>query len=95
MDRAASERFYALPASPLRTLIVASVDRSVADAANAPFSALRMNSANQCPLLTPERLCPIHAGLGESMLPGVCASYPRVGSSVPRGGGTLPGAFLP
>jgi lysine-N-methylase len=42
------------------------------------FASIRMNETNQCPLLTGERLCRIHAELGEGMLSHACATYPRV-----------------
>ena len=36
-----------------------------------------MNADNQCPLLTPERLCGIQVALGEQMLSHTCHTYPR------------------
>jgi lysine-N-methylase len=41
-----------------------------------------MNAANQCPLLTPDRLCRIQAELGEGMLSHTCATYPRIVNTV-------------
>jgi lysine-N-methylase len=46
------------------------------------FAAIRMNSANECPLLTEERLCRIQIELGEGLLSHTCATYPRVFHSV-------------
>jgi lysine-N-methylase len=37
-----------------------------------------MDGAKCCPLLTSERLCRIHAELGEGMLSYVCSTYPRI-----------------
>jgi lysine-N-methylase len=90
VDQAAYERFQQLPDSPLRSLIEASiieasiltappqgaVDERVAKPAS--FAQIRMDGQNQCPLLTEERLCRIHASLGEGFLPRICATYPRV-----------------
>ena len=47
--------------------------------ANPPdFARIQMNSVNQCPMLTGERLCRIHAELGAQFLGQTCADYPRV-----------------
>jgi lysine-N-methylase len=37
-----------------------------------------MNEANQCPLLTADRLCGIQAEFGEGLLSHTCATYPRI-----------------
>jgi lysine-N-methylase len=42
------------------------------------FAKIRMNGANECPLLTGERLCGVQAKLGEGMLSHACATYPRI-----------------
>jgi lysine-N-methylase len=91
IDRAAYEKYQNLTASPLRTLIVENIAESVegatkgtgsgeiARAGNAVnFAQIRMNSANRCPLFTSERLCRIHAELGEGMLGYACSTYPRI-----------------
>jgi lysine-N-methylase len=80
-----------MPARPLRTLICESVAENAertpsgTDAGNHPkaandavFAQIRMNSANQCPLLTGDRLCRIHAELGEEMLGQTCSTYPHI-----------------
>ena len=41
-----------------------------------------MNGANQCPLLTEDRLCRIQAELGEELLSHACATYPRIVNSI-------------
>jgi lysine-N-methylase len=89
VDQAAYEKFQQLPDGPLRSLIEASViEASILSAPpgavdekafkSASFAQIRMDSQNQCPLLTEERLCRIHASLGEGFLPRICATYPRV-----------------
>ena len=82
IDQAAYEKYQKLPASPLSTLINASILLMPQGAKPANFAKFRMNSENQCPLLTPERLCRIHAELGEGLLSHACATYPRIIQSI-------------
>ncbi|HEY5961318.1 MAG TPA: flagellin lysine-N-methylase [Polyangiaceae bacterium] len=49
-----------------------------------PF-VMQTTAEGYCQFLSPERLCQIHSTLGEQLLPGVCAQYPR---EVARFGGT-------
>ena len=81
MELAARERFQALPESPLKVLIEASVE-GAAEGSGSDSGIFRMNEKHQCPLLTSDGLCRIHAELGEGMLPQTCASYPRVTGSI-------------
>jgi lysine-N-methylase len=90
IDPAALDRYHSLPASPLKSQIIAAIAPAPARGTDAlstsastsampsPPSILRMNDDNRCPLLTQGNLCSIHAQLGEQFLPSVCASYPRV-----------------
>jgi lysine-N-methylase len=88
VDRVAYEKYQVLPASPLRTLIFASIARNSTEGASegdrtassngTAFAQIRMNGENQCPLLTSDRLCRIHAELGEGMLGYTCGTYPRI-----------------
>jgi lysine-N-methylase len=84
VDQAAYERFQRLPASPLRALIEANILTAPPGAVDGKalkptsFAQIRMDGQNQCPLLTEESLCRIHASLGEEFLPRICATYPRV-----------------
>lgn len=88
VDRAAYAKYQSLPASPLRTLIDASILLAPSDASSSDgfgpdgFAKIRMNASNMCPLLTTERLCQIQSECGESFLPHVCASFPRMVRSV-------------
>jgi lysine-N-methylase len=85
IDQAAYERYQSLPDIPLRALIDASVlvnIQPVNGAQPASFAKIPMNGANQCPLLTEERLCRIHAELGEEFLSHTCATYPRIVNSM-------------
>jgi lysine-N-methylase len=87
IDRAAYEKYQILPVGPLRTLIDESVLPTTegaggavgAERSNAGIVAqIWMNGANLCPLLSQDRLCRIHAELGEGLLPHTCATYPRI-----------------
>ena len=82
IDQAAYEKYQKLPASPLSTLIDANILLMPQGAKPANFAKLQMNGANQCPLLTADRLCRIHAELGEELLPHACATYPRIVQSI-------------
>lgn len=81
VEHAARERFQALPESPLKILLDASVE-SAGEGPGPNSGNFRMNDKHECPLLTPERLCRIHTELGEGMLPRTCANYPRVTASI-------------
>jgi len=84
VDRATWDKYQALPESPLRVLIQASVTRApdgaepAGDGKTPIFAKILMNEANQCPILNSEGLCRIHAELGESLLSHTCATYPRM-----------------
>jgi lysine-N-methylase len=41
------------------------------------FSSIPEAAASRCPMLTPDKLCQIHAHHGETLLPSICATYPR------------------
>ena len=91
IDQAAYEKYHSLPASALRTLILEHIDASAVrtrlvaegtngagNAAAGVFARIRMNGANQCPMLSEARLCRIQAELGEGLLSHACATYPRI-----------------
>jgi lysine-N-methylase len=89
IDRTAFEKYRNLPAGPLSDLIAASVvlnctsssgeSATGATANNAvDFAQIHVEGAQQCPLLSSERLCRIHEELGEDMLARACSSYPRI-----------------
>jgi lysine-N-methylase len=82
IDQAAYERYQNLPSTPLRTLIDASILVMPQGAKPAGFAKIRMNEANQCPMLSEDHLCRIHAELGEELLSHACATYPRVTNSI-------------
>jgi lysine-N-methylase len=85
VDQAAYEKYQQLSSSPLRVLI----DESISVTPPGPdgpkpahFAKIRMNSANQCPLLTADRLCGIQAEHGEALLSHTCATHPRIVHSI-------------
>jgi lysine-N-methylase len=84
IDQAAYEKYRNLAASPLRTLIDASVllapnaDAESEARKKQVFAKIRMNDSNQCPLFTEGRLCRIQAELGEGLLSHTCSTYPRI-----------------
>ncbi len=84
IDRAAYEKYRKLPAGPLRTLINASILVTPEDTANvkpAGFANIQTTAANQCPLLTEDRLCAIQKEYGAEFLAHACATYPRIVNS--------------
>lgn len=88
VERKAHEKYQALPASPLRDLIDASILLAPPAATSSDgfgpelFAKIRMTQSNTCPMLTTDRLCQIQAQVGEDYLPHLCAIYPRMIHSV-------------
>jgi len=93
VDRAAYEKYRNLPASPLRTLIqinclIAPAGAICRDGSGqvvpgpAAFAKIRMTASNQCPMLSEDGLCRIQTEWGETFLPNVCASYPRIAHTI-------------
>jgi lysine-N-methylase len=91
IDQVTYEKYKNLPATPLGKLISESIVTTPVNAAeetatgedastrNADqFARVCMDGTNRCPLLTSERLCRIHAELGEQMLSYTCSTYPRI-----------------
>jgi lysine-N-methylase len=88
VDEATYLRYRDLPQSPLRTLIHANLERAPDNGKTAsPFAIIRMTPANQCPMLSEERLCQIQSACGASFLSHACATYPR--TVHPHHGGRL------
>ncbi len=85
VDQAAYEKYQNLPAGPLRTLIDAGILVNIQPAEGAgpaSFARIQMDGANQCPMFSRDRLCRIHAELGEEFLSHACAVYPRIAHSI-------------
>ena len=86
IDEPAWDKYRRLPESPLSVLINASIVRKPAAAESAPstpstakpiFALIRMDGANECPMLSQDRLCRIQSELGEDLLSHACATFPR------------------
>ena len=82
IDKPAFEKYQSLPAGPLRVLLDENIERTPDDANPAHFARMRMGPSLTCPVLTEDRLCRIHAELGEEFLCTTCAVYPRIVSSI-------------
>jgi lysine-N-methylase len=82
VDQPAYERYQTVPAGPLRTLLDANIVLTPGDPNPAAFAKIVMPASLQCPMLTEERLCRIHAELGEEFLCHTCKTYPRVAYSI-------------
>ncbi len=83
IDRATYEKYQNLPASPLSTLISATIPAPPTQTSEETggawnFAQIRIAPNSYCPLLNSERLCSIHAELGHDMLSYSCATYPRI-----------------
>jgi len=81
------EKYQAIPEGPLQVLVHASVTRNprgsdgVEPTANV-FAQIRMDDANQCPILSGDGLCRIQSAMGAGMLSDTCATYPRIKHSI-------------
>ncbi len=85
IDRAAYERYHALPIdgpnAALRAQIVGAIQPAPTPADGSepkPFATMRMNERNECPLFTADRLCGIQKAVGEKYLSHACDIYPRL-----------------
>jgi lysine-N-methylase len=82
IDRQTYERYQAIPAGPLRTLIDANILRQphaegVSNPSQEPFALVKMESNGHCPMLSADHLCQIQLAHGEGYLSKTCATYPR------------------
>jgi len=87
LDQDTFDRYRALPPSPLKVLlnesvvpVVPNADGSATGTAGGKpiYAKIRMNAANECPLLTSDHLCGVQKELGEEFLSQTCAMYPRI-----------------
>lgn len=87
LDRPTYERYRALPAGPLRTIVDASVllrTQTPATAAQPDrfYGEVKLLPDGACPFLSADRLCRIHTELGPESLSSICASFPRRSRSI-------------
>ena len=85
VDQLTFEKYMALPPGPLRTIVDENILR-ISEKTNAnsaaTFAQIRMNTDHKCPLLSADGLCRMQAEHGEAFLSNMCATYPRVVSSI-------------
>ncbi len=82
IDQTTFEKYQALPAGPLRTIIDEKVLRTPEEPTApggpaAAFAQVRMNPDGKCPLLSADGLCRIQIEHGDAYLSHMCATYPR------------------
>jgi lysine-N-methylase len=80
IDKATFDKYQALPAGPLASLIqisVKAVDPAATPANLAAFAFINVSPATGCPLQSEDHLCRVHSELGEAFLSPICASFPR------------------
>jgi lysine-N-methylase len=88
VDQSTFEKYEALPSGPLRTIVSESILRiseetnSKGGSTAAAFAQIRMNADHKCPLLSADGLCRIQVEHGEAFLSHMCATYPRMVSSI-------------
>lgn len=80
IEDSAIEKFNALPESPLRSLFETSF--LVKSDSVRPRTLIRMLPSGHCPFHSDEHLCRIQLEHGPSLLPRICAEYPRTVHSV-------------
>ncbi|MGA8672265.1 MAG: flagellin lysine-N-methylase [Terracidiphilus sp.] len=82
IDQTTFEKYRALPAGPLRTIIDENVLRTpeeptVPGEPAAAFAQIRMTADAKCPMLSADGLCRIQIEHGDAYLSHMCATYPR------------------
>jgi len=88
VDQSTFEKYKALPAGPLRTIVDENILRiseetnSKGGSTAAAFAQICMNADRKCPLLSAGGLCQMQSEHGEAFLSHMCATYPRVVSSI-------------
>src|ERR1700722_17013596 len=86
VDKAAYEKYQTVPAGPLRVLLDENIVPIEESATESPtpghFARIKMPPSLDCPMLTEERLCRIHAELGEEFLCRTCDLFPRIAYTI-------------
>jgi lysine-N-methylase len=82
IDQTTFEKYRALPAGPLRTIIDENVLRTPEEPTApggpaAAFAQIRMTADAKCPMLSADGLCRIQIEHGDAYLSHMCATYPR------------------
>lgn len=76
VDKQSYQRYRKLPARGLGKRIRKAVRLNRKDPSDSRYAKI-LRIAGTCPFLTPDRLCRIHAELGEDFLPDTCSVFPR------------------
>ncbi|MGD8386312.1 MAG: flagellin lysine-N-methylase [Desulfobacteraceae bacterium] len=76
VDRGSYEQYRKLPSKGLGKRIRKAVRLNRKNVSEARYARI-LRKGGTCPFLTPNRLCRIHAELGERFLPDTCAVFPR------------------
>lgn len=76
VDKRSCQRYRKLTSTGLGKSIRQALRRNRKDPSNASYARF-LRTGETCPLLTSDRLCRIHAELGEDFLPDTCAVFPR------------------
>lgn len=76
VDQQSYRRYRELPSTELGKAIRKAIRREKRDSSKASYARF-LRTGEACPFLTPERLCRIHAELGEDFLPDTCFAFPR------------------
>lgn len=75
MDKTTYEKYQSTPAFQPR---MEHLVRIAANPSDSQYARIQFTQSYRCPFLSAERLCGVHQEHGESYLPDICASYPRV-----------------
>jgi len=76
VDRRTTERYRQLKPAGLGKRIRKTVRPNRRNRSDSRYARI-LRKGDKCPFLTPDRLCRIHAELGEEYLPDACALFPR------------------
>ncbi len=70
-------RLQQLPDPELKPLLAVALKRGLGKRGSHNFGRLEMLADGRCQLLQQDGLCSLHARCGETVLPNICATYPR------------------
>ncbi|MFO7783047.1 MAG: flagellin lysine-N-methylase [Thermodesulfobacteriota bacterium] len=76
VDKRSCQRYRKLISKGLGKRIRKAIRRNRQDPSDERYARF-LRTGDTCPFLTPDRLCRIHAELGEEFLPDTCAVFPR------------------
>jgi lysine-N-methylase len=77
VDKSTYKRYKKSRNFELKTLFDKKISRNRSKSSEVDYAKIKMEKDLSCPFLTEEKLCNIHANLGEEFLSNTCATYPR------------------